>query len=129
MRQQLEKNEKQRRLKELLLMFLWLITSCVGIMLTIWLAVFNYYLVCMPASLALIAWLVYCVIKGIRTGEWHYTNRDGGGKSVIKRKNEPYFFWITVVFTCPCIVFGLLYWLYVDPLQKFINDGWGGLVQ
>ena len=109
--------------KELLLLFLGVIAIFVGIGLAVWLAIFNYYLVFIPASLALIAWLVYCVIKGIRTGEWHHDN------GVITRNDDPYLFWIMVVFTCPCIVFGLLYWLYADPLQKLINDGWGGLAQ
>ena len=104
-------------------MFLWLIAILVGMLLAGWLAFFNYYLVFIPASLALIAWLVYCVIKAIRTGEWRH---DSG---VIKRKDDPYLFWIMVVFTCPCIVFGLLYWLSVDPLPKLITDGWGGLAQ
>ncbi len=128
MRQQLERDEKRRRRKELLLMFFWLIAILVGIVLAVWLAVFNYYLVCIPASLALIAWIVHCVIKGIRTGEWHYRSKFPVGKQIIKRKKEPGWFWVAVVFNM-CIAFGLLYWLSVDPLQKLINDGWGGLAQ
>ena len=127
MRQLLERDEKQRRRKELLLMFLWLIAILGGMVLAAWLWILNYYLVCIPASLALIAWLVYCVIKAIRTGEWRY--RQDGRNYVYTRKDDPCFFWIMVVFTCPCIVFGLLYWLYANPLQKLINDGWSGLAQ
>ena len=110
-------------------MFLGVIAVFVGIGLAVWLCAFvSYYLVFIPASLALIAWLVYCVIKGIRTGEWHYTEQDGGGKRVIKRKDEAGWFWIAVVFNM-CFEIGSLYWLYADPLQKLINDGWGGLAQ
>ena len=90
MRQLLERDEKQRRRKELLLMFLWLIAILGGMVLAAWLWILNYYLVCIPASLALIAWLVYCVIKAIRTGEWRY--RQDGRNYAYTRKDDPCFF-------------------------------------
>ena len=128
MRQQLEKNEKQRRLKELLLMFLWLIAILGGMALVGWLWALNFYLAWIPASLAFIAWLVYCLIKGIKTGVFKGSSSDGGSAPIFKRKDEPKMFWFVIYFNM-CIVSGLLFWLCVDPLQKLITDGWGGLAQ
>ena len=128
MRQQLERDEKRRHRKELLLLFLGVIAFLVGIVLAGWLWVLNYYLVCIPASLAFIAWLVYCLIKGIKTGVFKGSSSDGGSAPIFKRKDEPKMFWFVIYFNM-CIVSGLLFWLCVDPLQKFITDGWGGLAQ
>jgi polyferredoxin len=128
MRQQLERDEKRRHRKELLLLFLGVIAFLVGIVLAGWLWVLNYYLVCIPASLAFIAWLVYCLIKGIKTGVFKGSSSDGGSAPIFKRKDEPKMFWFVIYFNM-CIVSGLLFWLCVDPLQKLITDGWGGLAQ
>ena len=131
MRQQLERDErdeKRRHRKGLLLLFLGVIAFLVGIVLAGWLWVLNYYLVCIPASLAFIAWLVYCLIKGIKTGVFKGSSSDGGSAPIFKRKDEPKMFWFVIYFNM-CIVSGLLFWLCVDPLQKLITDGWGGLAQ
>ena len=131
MRQQLERDErdeKRRHRKELLLLFLGVIAFLVGIVLAGWLWVLNYYLVCIPASLAFIAWLVYCLIKGIKTGVFKGSSSDGGSAPIFIRKDEPKMFWFVIYFNM-CIVSGLLFWLCVDPLQKLITDGWGGLAQ
>ena len=128
MRQQLERDEKRRHRKELLLFFLGMIAFLVGIVLAGWLWGLNYYLVCIPASLAFIAWLVYCLIKGIKTGVFKGSSSDGGSALIFKRKDEPKMFWFVIYFNM-CIVSGLLFWLCVDPLQKLITDGWGGLAQ
>ena len=128
MRQQLERDEKRRHRKELLLFFLGMIAFLVGIVLAGWLWGLNYYLVCIPASLAFIAWLVYCLIKGIKTGVFKGSSSDGGSAPIFKRKDEPKMFWFVIYFNM-CIVSGLLFWLCVDPLQKLITDGWGGLAQ
>ena len=128
MRQQLERDEKRRHRKELLLLFLGVIAFLVGIVLACWLWVLNYYLVCIPASLAFIAWLVYCLIKGIKTGVFKGSSSDGGSAPIFIRKDEPKMFWFVIYFNM-CIVSGLLFWLCVDPLQKLITDGWGGLAQ
>jgi polyferredoxin len=128
MRQQLERDEKRRHRKELLLLFLGVIAFLVGIVLAGWLWVLNYYLVCIPTSLAFIAWLVYCLIKGIKTGVFKGSSSDGGSAPIFKRKDEPKMFWFVIYFNM-CIVSGLLFWLCVDPLQKLITDGWGGLAQ
>ena len=131
MRQQLERDErdkKRRHRKELLLLFLGVIAFLVGIVLAGWLWVLNYYLVCIPASLAFIAWLVYCLIKGIKTGVFKGSSSDGGSAPIFIRKDEPKMFWFVIYFNM-CIVSGLLFWLCVDPLQKLITNGWGGLAQ
>jgi len=131
MRQQLERDErdkKRRDRKELLLLFLGVIAFLVGIVLAGWLWVLNYYLVCIPASLAFIAWLVYCLIKGIKTGVIKGSAPNGGSAPIFKRKDGPKMFWFVIYFNM-CIVSGLLFWLCVDPLQKLITNGWGGLAQ
>ena len=128
MRQQLERDEKRRQRKVLLLLFLWLIAILGGMVLAGWLWALNYYLAWIPASLAFIAWLVYCLIKGIKTGVFKGSSSDGGSAPIFKRKDEPKMFWFVIYFNM-CIVSGLLFWLCVDPLQKLITDGWGGLAQ
>ena len=135
MRQQLERDEKRRHRDEkrrqrkvLLLLFLWLIAILGGMALVGWLWALNFYLAWIPASLAFIAWLVYCLIKGIKTGVFKGSSSDGGSAPIFKRKDEPKMFWFVIYFNM-CIVSGLLFWLCVDPLQKLITDGWGGLAQ
>ena len=135
MRQQLERDEKRRHRDEkrrqrkvLLLLFLWLIAILGGMALVCWLWALNFYLAWIPASLAFIAWLVYCLIKGIKTGVFKGSSSDGGSAPIFKRKDEPKMFWFVIYFNM-CIVSGLLFWLCVDPLQKLITDGWGGLAQ
>ena len=132
MRQQLERDErdkKRRHRKELLLLFLGVIAFLVGIVLAGWLWVLNYYLVCIPASLAFIAWLVYCLIKGIKTGVFKGSSGSPDPRPTqITRKDDPARFWVVIYFYM-CIVSGLLFWLCVDPLQKLITNGWGGLAQ
>ena len=122
MRQQLERDEKRRHRDEkrrqrkvLLLLFLWLIAFLVGIVLAGWLWALNYYLVCIPASLAFIAYLVDFVIKGIKTGELRATT-DGGSAVITKRKNEPKKFWFYVYFNLVSalgIWLGIFYWIFI----------------
>ena len=129
MRQQLERDEKRRQRKVLLLLFLWLIAILGGMVLAGWLWALNYYLAWIPASLAFIAWLVYCLIKGIKTGVFKGSSGSVDCRPTqITRKDDPARFWVVIYFYM-CIVSGLLFWLCVDPLQKLITDGWGGLAQ
>jgi xanthine/uracil permease len=129
MRQQLERDEKRRQRKVLLLLFLWLIAILGGMVLVGWLWALNFYLAWIPASLAFIAWLVYCLIKGIKTGVFKGSSGSVDCRPTqITRKDDPARFWVVIYFYM-CIVSGLLFWLCVDPLQKLITDGWGGLAQ
>jgi hypothetical protein len=137
MRQQLERDEKRRHRDEkrrqrkvLLLLFLWLIAILGGMALVCWLWALNFYLAWIPASLAFIAWLVYCLIKGIKTGVFKGSSGSAADPrpTQITRKDDPARFWVVIYFYM-CIVSGLLFWLCVDPLQKLITDGWGGLAQ
>ena len=133
MQQQLEQDEKKRfrknLLKELFLIILGLISLFGGIIFTIWLLTINYYLVCIPASLSFITWILCSLTKGVRTGVIK-GSATAPGKSVqiVERKKEPYLFWFVVIFNM-CLVFGVLYWLSVDPFQKIITDGLRGLKQ
>ena len=123
MRQQLERDEKRRHRKELL-MFLGVIACCVGIVLAVWLAV-NYFdlnkytelylnegLLFSLIGLAIVAYLVNFLIKGIRTGELCSSESPG----VTKRENEPKMFWffvyINLIFVLG-ILFGIFYWVFI----------------
>ena len=126
MRQQLERDEKRRRRKELL-MFLGVIACCVGIVLPVWLAVkyfdlnkyhglyLNEGLVFSLIGLAIVAYLVYFVIKGIKTGELR-TTTNGGSSYITKRKNKPKMFWffvgVNLIFVF-AILFGIFYWVFI----------------
>jgi hypothetical protein len=132
MRQQLERDErdeKGRHRKELLLMFLRVIACCVGIVLAVWLAV-NYFdldlnkyteryssegLVFSGIGLAIVAYLVDFVIKGIKTGELRAY--DGKGWShITKKKNEPKMFWFFVYINLVSvlgILIGIFYWVFI----------------
>ena len=114
-------------------MFLRVTACCVGIVLAVWLAVnyfdldFNKYteryssegLVFSGIGLAIVAYLVDFVIKGIKTGELRATT-NGGSTYITKRKNEPKKFWwyvyINLVFAVG-ILLGIFYWI-------FIGAGW-----
>tara|TARA_B100001540_G_scaffold253201_1_gene229769 strand:+ start:694 stop:1113 length:420 start_codon:yes stop_codon:yes gene_type:complete len=133
MQQQLEQDEKKRfrknLLKELFLITLGLISLFGGIIFTIWLLTLNYYLVFIPASLSFITWILYSLTKGVRTGVIKGSaTTPCSSAPIFERKKEPYVFWFVVVFNM-CLVFGVLYWLSVDPFQKIITDGLRGLKQ
>jgi hypothetical protein len=145
MRQQLERDEKRRqrdekrqerkdRLEMLLKVFLWLIAIFGGMVLAVRIAdqfsnrhssegvVFSFI------GLCIVAYLVDFVIKGIKTGVIKGSAPNGGSAPIFKRKDGPKMFWFVIYFNM-CIVSGLLFWLCVDPLQKLITNGWGGLAQ
>ena len=111
-------------------MFLRVIACCVGIVLAVWLAV-NYFdldlnkyteryssegLGFSGIGLAIVAYLVDFVIKGIKTGELRAY--DGKGWShITKKKNEPKMFWIFVYINLVSvlgILLGIFYWIFTD---------------
>ena len=125
MRQQLERDEKRRDRKEmwkmLLKLFLWLIAIFGGMVLAVWIAdqfsnrhssegvVFSFI------GLCTVAYLVDCMIKGIKTGELRATT-DGGSAVITKRKNEPKKFWFYVYFNLVSalgILLGIFYWIFI----------------
>ena len=103
-------------------MFLGVIACCVGIVLAVWLAV-NYFdlnkytelylnegLLFSLIGLAIVAYLVNFLIKGIRTGE--LASEVGG----TKRKNEPKMFWFFVYINLVSvlgILLGIFYWVFI----------------
>ena len=125
MRQQLERDEKRRDRKEmwkmLLKLFLWLIAIFGGMVLAVWIAdqfsnrhssegvVFSFI------GLCTVAYLVDCMIKGIKTGELRATT-DGGSAVITKRKNEPKKFWFFVyinLISVLGILLGIFYWIFI----------------
>ena len=125
MRQQLERDEKRRDRKEmwkmLLKLFLWLIAIFGGMVLAVWIAdqfsnrhssegvVFSFI------GLCTVAYLVDCMIKGIKTGELRATT-DGGSAVITKRKNEPKKFWFFVYINLVSvlgILLGVFYWIFI----------------
>jgi hypothetical protein len=125
MRQQLERDEKRRDRKEmwkmLLKLFLWLIAIFGGMVLAVWIAdqfsnrhssegvVFSFI------GLCTVAYLVDCMIKGIKTGELRATT-DGGSTYITKRKNEPKKFWFFVYINLVSvlgILLGIFYWIFI----------------
>ena len=110
-------------------MFLGVIACCVGIVLAVWLAV-NYFdldlnkyteryssegLALSGIGLAIVAYLVDFVIKGIKTGELRDTT-DGGSSYITKRKNEPKMFWFFVYINLVSvlgILLGIFYWVFI----------------
>jgi|TARA_B110000467_G_scaffold152137_1_gene161203 hypothetical protein len=125
MRQQLERDEKRRDRKEmwkmLLKLFLWLIAIFGGMVLAVWIAdqfsnrhssegvVFSFI------GLCTVAYLVDCMIKGIKTGELRATT-DGGSAVITKRKNEPKKFWFFVYINLVSvlgILLGIFYWIFI----------------
>ena len=129
MQQQLEQDEKKRLRKSQLLIFLGVISLFEGIIFAIWLWTLNYYLVCIPASLAFITWILYSLIKGVKAGVIKGSKTTGlSSTPIFERKKEPHVFWFVVIFNM-CLVLGVLYWLSVDPFQKIITDGLRGLKQ
>ena len=125
MRQQLERDEKRRDRKEmwkmLLKLFLWLIAIFGGMVSAVWIAdqfsnrhssegvVFSFI------GLCTVAYLVDCMIKGIKTGELRATT-DGGSAVITKRKNEPKKFWFFVYINLVSvlgILLGIFYWIFI----------------
>jgi len=121
MRQQLERDEKRRQRKVLLLLFLWLIAILGGMVLAVWIAdrfsnrhssegvLFSFI------GLCIVAYLVDFVIKGIKTGELRATT-DGGSAVITKRKNEPKKFWFFVYINLVSvlgILLGIFYWIFI----------------
>ena len=110
-------------------MFFGVIACCVGIVLAVWLAV-NYFdldlnkyteryssegLVFSGIGLAIVAYLVDFVIKGIKTGELRAD--DGKGWShITKRKNEPKKFWWYVyinLVVAVAILLTIFSWIFI----------------
>ena len=133
MRQQLERDEKRRqrdekrqerkdRLEMLLKVFLWLIAIFGGMVLTVWIAdqfsnrhssegvVFSFI------GLCTVAYVVDCMIKGIKTGELRATTHSGNSTYITKRKNEPKKFWWYVyinLVVAVAILLAIFYWIFI----------------
>ena len=77
----------------------------------------NWGLVFSLIGLALVAWLVYSLIKGIKTGVWKGSKSQYGDSAPIyKREDEPKMFWFCVVFNSTVafgILFGIFYWIFI----------------
>ena len=112
-------------------MFLRVIACCVGIVLAVWIAVkyfdldlikYHYRyssqgLVISGIGLALVAWIVYSLIKGIKTGVWKGSKLENSDSAPIyKREDDPQMFWFCVVINATIalgILFGIFYWVFI----------------
>ena len=132
MRQQLERDEKRRqrdekrqerkdRLEMLLKVFLWLIAIFGGMVLAVRIAdqfsnrhssegvVFSFI------GLCTVAYVVDCMIKGIKTGELR-ASTDVTSTYITKRKNEPKKFWWYVyinLVVAVAILLAIFYWIFI----------------